>query len=650
MAAHFGPWIEGAPDSNGMADLLQPQLHSQITLRIPENYYTGSPELPPALLLAMQFLLHEQVPFRLFYNFTQIEPRLGFSCSTRFVSNQAVWLVFLTIRSISEKVHLHHVLKSCLLGTEFGWAAILHKDFIQVIVDESALEKSVSMVAFTLNISRAYVPLYFVILLWSGTHFSSPDAFLLRETCGCDGGRGLSMLGDFIPKVGEPNGIEKTLAQIRVKKQSFGGRKITICPSMKVVGTWESSWKHFFSPFSFRAAHVNWTSAFVGLFDSFIGQHNFTFDLDLCSGAEEISPSEAVILMISSFACVSPTQLCNVPPLSLLRFEHFSTVFFTKSGSAQAFRLPSLLAPISDILTAVLLILASICLGVIMLHANKSRDICRAFLQTFSGLVGKSVSTIKNPRSWLFYSIWLLLTGAISMIYTNILQSYVVVPQVRYSGISLENMLEQDYTFQSGDWKWIKAISTDENYKAIGSKSITENFLSERVSKRDKYFTLPPPRLNEFISHYSEASKRVIVEAALETEVYRLTSKATGWDMIVGTEQLFTIPFWWYFGRIERASLLAKTAENLKEMGFLDYFPQLSQSKFRKGLAASVGISTVDRGMFEWATVSLEDGLIRESFVLFLYGIAIAFAGFLLENLTRIVKLVPNLNSKSLRL
>ena len=266
LATHFGPCTEGATDRMGMADLLKPQLHSQITLKIPQPYYTGSPKLPPPPKLAMELLLYEQVPFRLFYNFTQVEPRRKVVRSTRFVSHQTHWLVFLTMGSTSTEVDLHQVLRSCLRGSQFGWAAVLHKDFIQVIVDESALAKSRSTV-FNFNIARAYVPLYFVILFWSRTAFSFPD--VLRESYECDGAKSFSMLGDFIQKLGEPNGFEKTLTNIRAEKSNFGGRKITICPSMKVVGSWESHWKHFFSTFVFRAAHKNWTFAFAGLFHSF---------------------------------------------------------------------------------------------------------------------------------------------------------------------------------------------------------------------------------------------------------------------------------------------------------------------------------------------------------------------------------------------
>ena len=269
-------------DRPSFSNLLKPQLEFRITLRIPENYYRMAPELPQVFILAMEFLISEQVPFRLFYNFTQFKTPLEplVSRQLRFVQNQAVWLVFANVRNKSNAVDLHQVVKSCLLGNRLGWAAIIQKDLIQLIVDESAIAKA-TRTRFDLTIARAYVPLYFVVLFWSGTGFTSRDAFLLRDTCRCDSGGPFTRLGDYFLKLGDPDGIEGTQAEIRKEKRNFGGRKIRICPSKPVNGTWESHWKHFF-PFSFRAAHANWTYAFVGLFDSFSSQHNFTFDFEVC--------------------------------------------------------------------------------------------------------------------------------------------------------------------------------------------------------------------------------------------------------------------------------------------------------------------------------------------------------------------------------
>ena len=210
----------GTPDGNRLPDLLMPQLRSQVILRVPDYYYSVLPRLPLPLTLAMEFLLSEQVPFRLFYNFTQRQHGPTISRPPRHAQNQVVWLVFVSVQSQSEVLDLGKVLQSCLSGVNFGISAAVHKDFIQLVVDESALaEKWSTMYKF--NIVRAYVPLYFVIISWSGTHFRSHDALLLRETCRCDGGKPSTLFKSFIPARKESNGMETILKQIRLEKKDF---------------------------------------------------------------------------------------------------------------------------------------------------------------------------------------------------------------------------------------------------------------------------------------------------------------------------------------------------------------------------------------------------------------------------------------------
>ena len=176
-------------DMTGLPDLLRPQFNYQIALRAQEHYYFAVPKLPPALSVAINLLLSEQTPFRLFYNFTRtkVEPRV--SRPPRFTQNLVVWLVFVSVQRKSEALDVYEVLRSCLLGLNFGYSAAVHNDFVQVVVDESALAGSWDGTCH-FNIFRAYVPLYFVIIPWSGTRFQSLDAVLLAETCRYDCGSG----------------------------------------------------------------------------------------------------------------------------------------------------------------------------------------------------------------------------------------------------------------------------------------------------------------------------------------------------------------------------------------------------------------------------------------------------------------------------
>ena len=222
----------------------------------------------------------------------------------------------------------------------------------------------------------------------------------------------------------------------------------------------------------------------------------------------------------------------------------------------------------------------------------------------------------------------------------NILQSYVVVPGVRYSGLSFENMTERNYTFESTLWDWMRNIM---NYNAATLISRREKVLAERVSERGKHLTFGLPA-GEFIKYYSEAAKRALVQPHDETQRFASFSKVTDWDVVIGKEEFFNFPLWWNFVRVERASLLAASVESLKEAGILHYFLQLSDLKVRKMIAAT----TTERGSkstyppshtadleFEGVFASLSDALVSESFVLYMYGILTALVVFLAEQLTR---------------
>ena len=96
------------PDKKySMTDLLEPQKHLQINLRIPDYYYATVSKLSPALTASINFLMSQNTPFRLFYNFTasnQKPPLVFFP--TRHVRNEVIWLVFVIIQEETEALDL----------------------------------------------------------------------------------------------------------------------------------------------------------------------------------------------------------------------------------------------------------------------------------------------------------------------------------------------------------------------------------------------------------------------------------------------------------------------------------------------------------------------------------------------------------------
>lgn len=142
IAINYGTALAVVQNTYQIPDLLGPQLDLQINLRIPDKHYSRFPKLSPALIHAMDFLTSKQAPFRLFYNISKVIPSALMIRPSRYAQNQVLFLVFLTVRSKSHRLSVGQVYTSCSLKTLFGMSLAMHKNFIQIVVDESAVAES----------------------------------------------------------------------------------------------------------------------------------------------------------------------------------------------------------------------------------------------------------------------------------------------------------------------------------------------------------------------------------------------------------------------------------------------------------------------------------------------------------------------------
>ena len=197
-----------------MSDLLRNQLDLQISLVIPEYYTKAFAQNPStALDQAVEFLADEQVPFRLYFNRTKAKPSPVVSPAIRYVKYQRVWLVIVVVLRKSEEVNLFQAVRACEVR---GALPLLHKDLIQLVVDESA---NMWDAVWNLNLQRQHVPLYLLSFVWSGNSFISPNAMLLRETCRCDDGSAFVSVGDYFTMLARPSGLEKLQAKASETKK-----------------------------------------------------------------------------------------------------------------------------------------------------------------------------------------------------------------------------------------------------------------------------------------------------------------------------------------------------------------------------------------------------------------------------------------------
>ena len=67
------------------------------------------------------------------------------------------------------------VVEPCMVGSLRGLSSLLQKDWIPVIVDDSSSVEAWHE-TWNLSIQPCLVPLYFLVLIWSGSHFKDSSA------------------------------------------------------------------------------------------------------------------------------------------------------------------------------------------------------------------------------------------------------------------------------------------------------------------------------------------------------------------------------------------------------------------------------------------------------------------------------------------
>ena len=460
----------------------------------------------------------------------------------------------------------------------------------------------------------------------------------------CDDMPPVLPLWDFFDILIKPHGMERIGTEIRRLKGDLRGRRIPVLPSMWAFGRWESKWKNVLSPYSLREARRQaWHVAFVGIFDPFIALHNFTFDtIGKEAQAAMIRNNTATMRMSIKFE--NNGIQYQSPTLSLFGFNHYHSYFFTTITQSDPARLSSVTAPFSDLAGAlILLTLLALTTTMLLLALGNRRcfwDTPETALLVVSGLVGQSWSMNGNSRFLLFYISWLFLAGFISIMYTNILQSVVVVPGIRFNRLTFEEMVHRKYTFESLAVEPLKSnakrLATESPKSTRMSVIEAEMLLADLVEERCEMFNSTWIKI---IQRYNEASKRAAIGSIILKQKFKKAAKTFGWDVVVGQEQFFNDPSWWSFQNMERGSLLAHSIERLKQLGFVTYFKRLWLEKMDKVFETSLRrdcIHSTDKHEIcrmdsAGSSVPLGDPLVSEPLLLLLYGMCIATAAFMGE-------------------
>ena len=290
----------------------------------------------------------------------------------------------------------------------------------------------------------------------------------------------------------------------------------------------------------------------------------------------------------------------------------------------------------------------------LLLKARGDLHITEVMLSVFSGLIGQGNNgSTKTALERGCKVVWLLLVCLISICYTNILQSIVVVPSVQQRHLNIWDMMRDNFTFASSRdlLVWLRDTKNWRSHalSLTGNSSSAEKL--EMMSLRMVEFQIPTFRSwYDFVQHFSEGLKNVLVVNKPSIAAWKSMPSQVGRNLLLGKEQLFSYPFWWSFVRVERGCLLARSLIIFRQAGFVQYFLKLYDEKVQREWAAAVYRdfakveSTAGQTSRTDFGVSMADGLVSESFALFVYGISLATAGFVSEFVLRLmVSLVPTL-------
>ena len=176
---------------------------------------------------------------------------------------------------------------------------------------------------------------------------------------------------------------------------------------------------------------------------------NLTFDT--FAGENKYEEFEIGVNMHGCFHCKAPGQPCLMPELMLSKFAHFGTLMSSKPPNLRPYELHSLAVPLDkSIICTLLATVLSTTLRVIICYGNWT-NVSGAMLAACAPLISQSSETnddqTRIPRS--LYGVWIVFATWMPFIYTNELQSTIVVPEVRTSELSFIDLVHRNYTLFS---------------------------------------------------------------------------------------------------------------------------------------------------------------------------------------------------------
>ena len=247
-------------------------------------------------------------------------------------------------------------------------------------------------------------------------------------------------------------------------------------------------------------------------------------------------------------------------------------------ASASPYNLSSLRKPMSPLLACSLLGTAY-CVR-LLLGMRKPRLLKRMPFKRVFQVLGSFTSFrfCRPVRSKPLHILWALASTVILVIYATFMQRSVVVPETQRGELSFDEMVRQNYTFISGDYKFIQTAGTiaTETLRQLKERPAERHitaFLKKEVSLgaqiREGFHN--ESQLGSRLQELRQKNRKVLVEVNMQRRNSEHVMKFMGVNAMKGREPFFAVAYYVRFA-LPKSFLLLRTLELMKATGHFYHF------------------------------------------------------------------------------
>ena len=638
-----GNAINGA--QYGIWDLFKHLRNLEIIILFPKDYPVTQEELRSSLEKPVGRLMENDIP-------TQIYTRRGWGRGpplrpARYIDHRIAWVVLVTVSHRLPWLALTYVLSCCQDWPDRVISSVMSRDLLHVIrVHNSVIPSSHTFL--DPYVMRCWTPYYLVMLDWLQPldHILTESARLHNVCYDVNHCRLIAMPQYFLTFKG---GMDAHLTHVSGLERSFQGYRVTIRPETNYYRRWEF-WQLFLAIKMRRINDIEQREYWLGtVYMSLARANNFTFDTVDDDNSESMRPYEycrrGTIATRTALVCfyAEYEPECTYERKGLNEFMYFSTLTTSELSSHQPYKLSSLTTPVT-IIAAGTLFSFTLSIGILFIVEAKNRDVSGALLLASSSFWVQATSANRPLRTLVHvYVTWLLLCTLISIIYSNLLQSALIVPITQPRKSSFDEMVHQNFSFSSTMDVAVRGLAGLINGQFYPvARNGTELARAAEIIEKERIlggqvqwaeFSEISQNMGQQLLGISESQKMALVEESRLRNKYASLMKILGFNVIIGEERFFNLPYFWDF-QVEKSHLLLSSLERLKSAGIEDYLMGQDHSmsdKLSRDIIMGENMWSKEKAGEDSGSVGLNDSIVLEAFVLLGYSVTICVVSLQLE-------------------